>query len=358
MFPNKTGEVGSIKLVCIDNWISYGILQLLYDRCINFYYVNDSKIFNQKSAEVSRSHGTICASILAETMPDSAELTTISTTDGNRPIMIGNVCIALEWCMNESPDYLCMSIGSENWLETEELGKLTKQLADKGTRIFAACANNGHIVFPAAYPWVTGIRYEPGTACFYQEKNSPIGSNLIVGDFTTSVLEQLAAENSFFKCRTNSMATPYALGKMLSKDLALADLPMWEGRNSPKKVGEWPMPVVALCGPFQQMKELLALLQKESYQAALLTSRSETDWIRMVLHTTFKNLSEWVKPLEKAGILLIDAESSLDSIQECADCLIDFRKQNVSAAYREILEFFGTEEVKEKAESQADVLRL
>ena len=110
-----------------------------------------------------------------------------------------------------------MSIGSENWLETEELGKLTKQLADKGTRIFAACANNGHIVFPAAYPWVTGVRYEPGMPCLYQEKNSPIGSNLIVGDFTAPVLEQLAMENSFFKRRTNSMAAPYALGKCCQK---------------------------------------------------------------------------------------------------------------------------------------------
>ena len=106
------------------------------------------------------------------------------------------------------------------------------------------------------------------------------------------------------------------------------------------------------------MKELLELLPKESYQAALLTSRSETDLIRVELFTAFENLPEWIKPLEKAGILLIDAENGLDSIQECADCLIDFRKQNVSAAYREILEFFGTEEVKEKAESQADVLRL
>lgn len=145
------------------------------------------------------------------------------------------------------------------------------------------------------------------------------------------------------------MAAPYALGKMLSKDLTLADLPMWAGCNSPKKVGEWPMPVVVLCGPLQQMKELLELLQKESYQAALLTSRSETDLIRVELFTAFENLPEWIKPLEKAGILLIDAENGLDSIQECADYLIDFRKQNVTAAYREILEFFGTEDMKEKA---------
>ena len=306
-------------------------MQLLYGRCINSYYIKDRKVFCQENVGSPRSHGTICASILAESMPDSAELITISTTDGHGPIMIENVCIALEWCMNESPDYLCMSIGSENWLETEELGKLTKQLADKGTRIFAACANNGHIVFPAAYPWVTGVRYEPGMPCLYQEKNSPIGSNLIVGDFTAPVLEQLAMENSFFKRRTNSMAAPYALGKMLSKDLTLADLPMWAGCNSPKKVGEWPMPVVVLCGPLQQMKELLELLPKESYQAALLTSRSETDLIRVELFTAFENLPEWIKPLEKAGILLIDAENGLDSIQECADYLIDFRKQNVTA---------------------------
>ena len=132
-------------------------------------------------------------------------------------VALEKVCMALQDNLKKSPDYLCMSIGSENWLETEELGKLTKQLADKGTRIFAACANNGHIVFPAAYPWLTGVRYEPGMPCLYQEKNSPIGSNLIVGDFTAPVLEQLAMENSFFKRRTNSMAAPYALGKCCQK---------------------------------------------------------------------------------------------------------------------------------------------
>lgn len=333
----------------IDNDFSS---QAVYDLSGNhiLIYENDDTAWVEKSPlQGIRSHGTICASILAEAMSRHIHLTGYSCSGRDGKVALEKVCMALQDNLKKSPDYLCMSIGSENWLETEGLGKLTKQLADKGTRIFAACANNGHIVFPAAYPWVTGVRYEPGMPCLYQEKNSPIGSNLIVGDFTAPVLEQLAMENSFFKRRTNSMAAPYALGKMLSKDLTLADLPMWAGCNSPKKVGEWPMPVVVLCGPLQQMKELLELLQKESYQAALLTSRSETDLIRVELFTAFENLPEWIKPLEKAGILLIDAENGLDSIQECADYLIDFRKQNVTAAYREILEFFGTEDMKEKA---------
>lgn len=323
-------------------------MQLLYGRCINSYYIKDRKVFCQENVGSPRSHGTICASILAESMPDSAELITISTTDGHGPIMIENVCTALEWCMDEPPDYLCMSIGSESWLEVEELGKLTKQLADKGTRIFAACANNGHIVFPAAYPWVTGLCYEPGAMGLYREENSPVGNNLIVGDFTTPLLERLAMENSFFKCRTNSMAVPYVLGKMLSEGLTLSNLPIWTGYKRVEKLGELPMPTVALFGPFYQMKELLALFQKGKYQAALLTSRWKSDWTSMVLHVTPENFFEWIKPLEEAGILLLDAESSLVPMQKCADYLINLKKQTVLAAYGKILQFFGTEVEKEK----------
>ena len=124
-----------------------------------------------------------------------------------------------------------MSLGSSNWLEVKKLGQITKQLADAGSRIFAACANNGHVVFPAAYSWVTGIRYESGIIGLYQERDSPIGNNIIVGDFTTPVLEKLERENVFFMSRTNSMAAPYALGKMLSEGLILTDLPAYTDRT-------------------------------------------------------------------------------------------------------------------------------
>lgn len=71
------------------------------------------------------------------------------------------------------------------------------------------------------------------------------------------------------------------------------------------------MPVVAVIGPIESMKELLALLQRESYQAALLTDRVETDWNHMVLRIGAENLASWVKPLAEAGILLLDVGGEL-----------------------------------------------
>lgn len=306
--------------------------------------VNVTILDNWISQSAPKSHGTICASILAEQLPDFLELSILSASDSDKAAGIENVCTALKHCLKTLPDYLSLSIGTSNWLQTDELGKLTKKLSDAGTHIFAACANNGHIAFPAAYPWVTGVRYEPGIIGLYREENSSIGCNLVVGDFTTPVLEKLAAENSFFNCRTNSMAAPYALGKMLSEELSMADLPLWTGRTSVEKPNELPMPVAALRGPLGKMKELLALFQQESYQAALLTDRQNSDWTSTVLHVEPSSFFGWAKPLEEAGILLLDMEGALASFQQYADYSIDLTDQDVTVAFKAVLNFFGVEE--------------
>lgn len=221
-----------MKIVLIDDYISRTAVQELSGETVNTLFSVKGKTDHQANgAYALRSHGTICASILASVMPRHVELHTISTHNKDSTITLENVCTALGWCLKGPPDYICMSLGSSNWLEVKKLGQITKQLADAGSRIFAACANNGHVVFPAAYSWVTGIRYESGIIGLYQERDLPIGNNIIVGDFTTPVLEKLERENVFFMSRTNSMAAPYALGKMLSEGLILTDLPAYTDRT-------------------------------------------------------------------------------------------------------------------------------
>lgn len=301
-----------------------------------------------KNSHKIPSHGTVCASILAETMPKSHYLVPISVAIDDTVIRMENLCKTLSWCVENPPNYLCMSLGTTNWLETAQLAQLTKELAAEGTKIFAACANNGHIAFPAAYPWVTGVRYHPGAAGLCREDDSPVGSNIVVGDFTTQVLEKIARENSFFESRTNSMAAPYALGKLLAEGLTVGDLPLWQKHDQIEKLDELPMPAVALQGPLEAMKELLALLQRESYQAALLTDRQGADWASMVLHATARDFPSWITPLAEAGILLLDRESSLASWCKYADYHVDLSNLGVQAGYTAILDFFGTEDDDEK----------
>jgi len=332
-----------MKIVLIDDYISRTAVQELSGETVNTLFSVKGKTDHQANgAYVLRSHGTICASILASVMPRHVELHTISTHNKDSTITLENVCTALGWCLKGPPDYICMSLGSSNWLEVKKLGQITKQLADAGSRIFAACANNGHVVFPAAYSWVTGIRYESGIIGLYQERDSPIGNNIIVGDFTTPVLEKLERENVFFMSRTNSMAAPYALGKMLSEGLILTDLPAYTDRTPKLIHKELSMPATALHGPLNQMRELLALFQKEGYQAALLTSRQESEWEGMVLRATSANFFDWVHSLEEAGILLLDMEGDLLSFQKYADHSIHLAGQDVRTTYNEILQFFGT----------------
>lgn len=341
---NRLEKKKEINAVVIDNWISPMSLSEKTGRTIQVMQMQDGKCIPQTDTGSSNSHGTICASILAEVLPEHIHLTGYSCPgDDGRPSLDG-VCMALEICLENRPAYISLSIGSENWLETSKLAELTKKLADAGTHIFAACANKGYIAFPAAYPWVTGVRYEPGISGFYREENSPIGCNIVIGDFSSSVLDKMSIENPFFECRTNSMAVPYALGRIVAGGIDLSDLPMWAGAPNADIPAELPMPVVAVTGPIESMKELLALLQRESYQAALLTDRVETDWNHMVLRIGAENLASWVKPLAEAGILLLDIEGGLATMQRYADYTLHLQKSTAPVAYEEILRVFRTEE--------------
>ncbi len=133
------------------------------------------------------------------------------------------------------------------------------------------------------------------------------------------------------------MAAPYALGTMLSRRLEAADLPKWDEQS------ELLMPVVALRGSLEQMGQLLALLQRESYQAVLFTDRVRTDWESMILHVTAEGFLKWVKPLEEAGILLLDIGSGLASMQRYGDYFVDLSAVDIQAGYDSILQFFGSE---------------
>lgn len=335
-----------MAIAVIDNWISPTSLHEKTGRNIQAMQLQDGKCIPQTDTGSSNSHGTICASILVEALPEHIHLTGYSCPgDDGRPSLDG-VCTALEICLEKRPAYISMSIGSENWLETEKLAELTKKLADAGTYIFAACANKGHIAFPAAYPWVLGVRYEAGISGLYREENSPIGCNIVVGDFSSCVLDKMAEENPFFECRTNSMAAPYALGKIVSEAVSLSDFPRWIGQKTAEMPKELPMPVVAVTGTVGRMKELLALLQKESYQAVLLTDRAKTDWVDMVLHVEAEDFAAWVKPLAEAGILLLDVSGELAKLKHFSDYDVDLGQKDTKKAYIEILQFFGTAEEK------------
>ena len=331
-----------MNIAVIDNWISPTSLHEKTGRDIQVMQVQDRKCVPQADTSHSDSHGTICASILAEALPEHIHLTGYSCPSDDGRSSLDGVCMALETCLENRPAYISMSIGSKNWLETSKLAELTRKLADAGTHIFAACANKGCIAFPAAYPWMTGVRYEPGISGLSREEKSPIGCNIIVGDFSSSVLDKMSVENPFFECRTNSMAAPYALGRIVAGGIDLSDLPMWAGAPCADIPAELPMPVVAVTGPIESMKELLALLQRESYQAALLTDRVETDWIHMVLRIGAENFASWVKPLAEAGILLLDVGGELDQLRRFSDYTVDLSQGDTQMAYLDILQFFGT----------------
>lgn len=97
-----------MEIAVIDNWISKQGLQELSGRSATIYKVVDGKVLPQAECAGLRSHGTICAAILADTLPDTTELTVVSIAgEADGTIMLGNLYMVLAWFMKCPPDYLC-----------------------------------------------------------------------------------------------------------------------------------------------------------------------------------------------------------------------------------------------------------
>lgn len=333
-----------MRVVILDNWISPARQMELTGRDILVYHITNGKCEQQNNRSAIHSHGTVCSSILSEFLPPWVDVVGISCADGEKPVPIENLCTALLWCLDDPPDYLCMSIGTCNWLEANQICRLTQILAMKGTHIFAACENGGCFTFPAMYPWVTGVRYAVGKQGMFREKKPNGGYNIIVGYFMSNALDQLAIQDSFFAMRSNSMAAPYALAQLLALNKHVDELPLWIDDEPLFELIEFTMPVIALNGPLTRMKELLALMQNEGYQTLLLTDRQETDWLSMVLFARSMSFVKWSKALGKAGMLLLDSEGELNGLRKYADYSADLQRLSAQIVLKDVLKFFGATE--------------
>lgn len=102
------------RLVVIDDQISPTLVQRLCGKKIETWRIEDGACVPDRSPIHTRSHGTVCAALAGEFLPEM-KLVGIST-GGNGGAQVENVCAALEWCLQDGAAVVCMSMGAAAWI--------------------------------------------------------------------------------------------------------------------------------------------------------------------------------------------------------------------------------------------------
>ena len=217
------------RLVVIDDQISPALVQELCGKKIETWRIEDGVCVPDRFPIHTRSHGTVCAALAGEFLPEM-ELVGIST-GGNGGAQVENVCAALEWCLQDGAAVVCMSMGVTCGLDLARMETATRALRQAGCWVFCASSNGGKLTFPAAYPWTVEVKFD-STAREVQQVDPRWGCDVAVGLFQSQVLDKLAEEEPFFHARTNSLAVAMAASQVLQAG-DVEHLP----RQEPKAVG-------------------------------------------------------------------------------------------------------------------------
>ena len=177
------------RLVVIDDQIPPALVQELCGKKIETWRIEDGVCVPDRSPIHTRSHGTVCAALAGEFLPE-LELVGIST-GGNGGAQVENVCAALEWCLQDGAAVVCMSMGVTCGLDLARMETATRALRQAGCWVFCASSNGGKLTFPAAYPWTVGVKFDP-TAREVQQVDPRWSCDVAVGLFQSQVLDKLA----------------------------------------------------------------------------------------------------------------------------------------------------------------------
>lgn len=94
-----------------------------------------------------------------------------------------------------------MSIGIHNWIHLHALYNITQRIVSDGIQIISSGSNDEKITFPAAYPWVLGVKYMPYISGIKRIYKSEDGCDIATGFFKSQVLEKLSIRNPFLYFR-------------------------------------------------------------------------------------------------------------------------------------------------------------
>lgn len=142
------------RIAIIDDWIDTHYISKKIP--IRYIPVRKMETLTGYQSE-DYTHATIITKVL-ELYADNYEILNILLAGKlDEPQDIRDIRTALEICLNESIDIVCMSFGTDRISEGIYVDQLIRQLYEKDVILIAAADNDGYYMLPAAMPEVIGV---------------------------------------------------------------------------------------------------------------------------------------------------------------------------------------------------------
>ena len=99
-------------------------------------------------------HGTVCARLLEQCTNDYELFDVRITENWNAPVPVNDLKRALECCIREKINIICLSLGTIYLSEASVLTPVMQEIKEKKIRVVASLSNEGKLTLPGAYPEV------------------------------------------------------------------------------------------------------------------------------------------------------------------------------------------------------------
>lgn len=157
-------------------------------------------------------HGTACARLLEQCTNDYELFDVRITENWNAPVPVNDLKRALECCIREKINIICLSLGTICLSEASVLTSVMQEIKEKKIRVVASLSNEGKLTLPGAYPevfcaamdWQDCLR--PGE-CRIAYHN--ILKRIYVANINAGV-------NKLGDWRGNSYAVPFIAGQLMN----------------------------------------------------------------------------------------------------------------------------------------------
>ena len=351
------------KVAFIDDGIMEGI-QEVPDQ-IKRYKIKNGKIQEkkEKASTFCLSHGTMCFWVFSKYVNDKEfilydiQILDELTSSGD----MGDLTMALQFCLDEDVDLINMSLGKTNFINNES-EDILKRLYDKGTIMVAAQNNSNQITYPACSSYVYGVTRDyvgilkKDQFCYIGDKQTKIDiiSHCEIADIESKYGITMGKQNSF--------STPYIsaliynelkhggnqesiLGYLKKNSVYSDRIDTWEYKT--KSIPNWQenitTPVVDVDtksnNSQKYFEELINIFRKEEFHAVGIwfgeERKEEYPYIfryfvnKQGIESDIEIIIKWVFNITRPDIIFIGHDHNITSLDNIVDIvLIDGETSN------------------------------
>lgn len=177
------------------------------------YIQHQINMFEKENAIKSGNHGTNCAKLL-ESCTKGYELLDIRMVEQwNNPTNVNNLILALERCIEEKVNFICLSAGTEYLSEGQYFEEIIRKLEKEGICVIASLSNQGYVTLPASYKNILCVIMDWN--CLLRPRECIRIVHPFLGEIIVANVQSYIGQSNYLK--GNSYAVPIAMGWILNR---------------------------------------------------------------------------------------------------------------------------------------------